>query len=159
VSDPVTKAKLPTAPEPANDNAGPSVQMGRMDLADYTRKHILPEAAKACEEGQLRERMIERDGKREVRRRYDVVSATRMSTRWMPGSSVPMLVPVTTYETVPGQLPFGLPVLRSQTVDGFHWQLFLALLKAGTFGRGKDGEKRARKFATSCTFACIGSRG
>lgn len=111
-----------------------------------------------CEQGQIREKTLERDKQPFHRTRFEVVSFQQVNQRYMPGSRVPMLIPETVYQTMPGQLPFGLPTLYAKTVEGFHWQLFQALLKANTFGRGKEAESKARKFATGVTFAHIGSR-
>lgn len=62
-----TKKVIPARKRKAIPDDKPMVESYKMDLAEYTQRHILPGAAQLCEEGKLREIAQERDVRRSER--------------------------------------------------------------------------------------------
>lgn len=105
-----TSTPAPDTQEPAT----PKIEHQRIDLNRYALEHILPQAAQACEEGQLREKMLERDKQ--------------------PGKQVYWLAEVEpgVWENIT-PLPHGMPTVRMRGnplgANGFRWQLVMQLQK------------------------------
>lgn len=106
----------------------------RGDIAEHTLRHVLPVAAQMCEEGQLREKMQERDAPKYERRVFHCVEVK-------PGEFVTVT-----------PLPWGLPAMRVEKDPiRFHW-VYRNLLLARCITR--DHEK-ARQLSSGAAVSFI----
>lgn len=106
----------------------------RGDIAKMTLDYVLPTAAAMCEEGQLRERMLERDPKHADTNTYWMVEVARDT--WETTSRLPHNMPPLRFEGRPTQAP---------------WEFCLHLQR----WRVARGEM-ARKIARESTFLVAG---
>lgn len=128
-----------TKPDTPAEPTYPRIERQGLDLAEYTRKYVLPEAAQACEDGQLREKMQERDAKPHERNVFWMVEVS-------PG----------VYETT-SPLPYGLPPIRVQGDPmRAHWQYRMMLHRFRVVGRGPNAWEKARKMSTEVSFMVAG---
>lgn len=103
---------------------GPVVERQGIDVNDYTLKHILPGAAQMCEEGQLREKMAERDLPKFERKVYYATEVHGL-TMTVNGVTRPLKG---VYKTVT-PLPYGIKPVMGRNVAELHWCYRMALMR------------------------------